>query len=115
MNWRVGFSLSLLVLEGCAILYLCLPRGRKRTSGPWLIAAAVLGAILGTAIFAQPDVFSGKRRPLPFDPNDEVAMSVIGGEWIMCANFLVGAGIPFLALAIWVLVRGKVKEVPKVD
>jgi hypothetical protein len=114
MNWPVGIGLSLLALEGCAILYLCLPRGRKRTSGPWLIGAAVLGAILGLIAFEVPPVFSGTNWPPPFDPDNEVASSVFG-EWIMLANFCVGAGFPFLMLAIWVLVRRKVKDVPKGD
>lgn len=109
MNWPVGIGLSLVALEVCAILYLCLPTGRKRTSGPWLIAGAALGAFLGAVILAPPDV-SGKRWLAPFDPNDEVASAFLGGEWTLPANFFLGAGIPFLALAIRALVQGEVKK-----
>lgn len=115
MNARVGIGLSLLALEGFAILYLFLPSVRKRTSGPWLIAAGVLGSILGLAVFEPPDILSVERWRLPFDHDDEVAMSLFGPRWIGLPNFLLGVGFPFLALAIRALVVGKGKELPKAD
>jgi hypothetical protein len=89
--------------------------GRKRTSGPWLIAAGVLGSILGLAVFEPPDILSVERWPMPFDRDDDVAMSVFGPYWIDLPNFLIGVGFPFLALAIRALVLGKGKEAPKAD
>jgi len=96
MNWKVGTGLGLLATEALAVLYLCIPRNRRRISGPGLIAAAVVGAALG-ALLAEPPYTLHVGQLFPFDPNDDVAFSLLDG-WLPLANFFVGAGFPFLLL-----------------
>jgi len=101
MSWKVATGLGLMAVESVAILCLCIPKATKRIGGPWLIAAGIVGCILGT-VFVAPPGFTGRSpEPLfPFDPNDEASCSVMGAEWTLVADLGVGVGFPFVLLAL---------------
>lgn len=98
MNWKVGTGLTLLALESLAVLYLFLTRRYRRISGPWLIGVGALGAALGSAFVMHSGV-----GLFPFDPNDDVSVSLLGAEGSIPADFAVGVLLPFLFLAVRVL------------
>jgi hypothetical protein len=102
MNWKVGTGLALLAMESMGVLYLLLTRSFRQISGPWLIGSGAVGAALGSALVLE----HGKM--FPFDPNDEVSVSLFGAERTLPLDFVVGVFFPFLFLAIRMLVtRGK--------
>lgn len=103
MNWKVGTGLGLLAAEALAVLYLCIPKNWRRITGPGLIAAAVVGVALG-ALLVEPPYALHVHQLFPFDPNDDLAFSLLDG-WLPFADFFVGAGFPFMLLAAYLLTR----------
>jgi len=98
-DWRTILGLGLLALDLGAMPYLCLPRNIARVRALWLTLVAVLGSALGIVLTGISYGYDGaEARGFPF-------VDVDGDFWML--NFLVGLGIPFIALAVSVIWKGK--------
>lgn len=109
MDWQTVLALSVNAAATAAVVYLCLPRNRRRVSVVWFGLTAFGGILAGLACLRPPPLFSNRDLDsFPFDPRDHTG--ALFGDYILWEDFTVGLGIPFIVLALVLAVR-KPKQV----